>query len=203
MTQVESGQSAAASGEGHAPQGSAPDGLDDLRADLARMILSEAGQAVSRNPELPLSLTLVRAIERQAAQSAQNAAERIPSAEALSDAVLDVVGPELIRIARAAGTGDAVALARQKSKDGGRSRILLAAAGAVAAGILLFVAGFVTAKLLPGDPAPAPAVVSTPPVGEPGLATEGVEAGVSTAAPTPPAAAPATPAAKTGTRPAR
>lgn len=156
MTQVETGNRAGN------PAASGDDGLDDLRADLVRMILNEAGQAVNRSPDLPLSMTLVRAIERQAAQSAQNAAERIPTAEALSDAVLDVVGPELIRIARAAGTGDTVAMARRRSQDGLQSRTLIGGGVAVLAGILLFVAGFVTARLLPDKPVATPPVATTP-----------------------------------------
>lgn len=156
MTQTE------AENGGAGMAGTGGDGLDDLRADLARMILNEAGQAVSRNPDLPLSLTLVRAIERQADQSAERAGARTPTAEALADAVLDAVGPELIRIARAAGTGDAVALARRRSQDGFQGRTLIGVAVAVVAGILLFVAGFVTAKLLPDAPAPSPVVAAAP-----------------------------------------
>ena len=161
MTQTEAGNGGTGD-PGSGDPASGADGLDDLRADLARMILREAGQAVSRNPDLPLSLTLVRAIERQATQSAQNAAERIPTAEALSDAVLDVVGPELIRIARAAGAGDAVAMARQRSRDGVSNRLLILAAGAVVAGVLLFISGFVTARMLPDKAAPAPVVATAP-----------------------------------------
>ena len=156
MTQTE------AENGGMGVAGTGGDGLDDLRADLARMILNEAGQAVSRNPDLPLSLTLVRAIERQADQSAERAGARVPTAEALADAVLDAVGPELIRIARAAGTGDAVAMARRRSQDGWSGRTLIGVAAAVAAGVLLFVAGFVTAKLLPDKAAPLPVETAAP-----------------------------------------
>ncbi len=156
MTQTE------ADNGGLGAAGTGGDGLDDLRADLARMILSEAGQAVSRNPDLPLSMTLVRAIERQADQSADRAGARVPTAEALADAVLDAVGPELIRIARAAGTGDAVAMARQRSQNGVPSRTLIGGAAAVLAGVLLFVAGFVTAGLLPARTEPSPVVAATP-----------------------------------------
>lgn len=170
MTQTEAGNGGTG-GPGSGDPASGADGLDDLRADLARMILSEAGQAVSRNPDLPLSLTLVRAIERQAAQSAQNAAERIPTAEALSDAVLDAVGPELIRIARAAGTGEAVATARRRSQDGLQSRALIGVGVAALAGILLFVAGFVTARMLPDKPVATPPVV-TAPVTEPAVVVD-------------------------------
>lgn len=170
MTQTEAGNGGTG-GPGSGGGASGDDGLDDLRADLARMILSEAGQAVSRNPDLPLSLTLVRAIERQAVQSAQNAAERIPTAEALSDAVLDAVGPELIRIARAAGTGDAVATARRRSQDGLQSRTLIGLGVAALAGILLFVAGFVTAQMLPDKPVTTPPVV-TAPVTEPAVVVD-------------------------------
>lgn len=196
MTQTDTGHTA------EAGAGSGRDGLDDLRADLARMILNEAGQAVSRNPDLPLSLTLVRAIERQSAQSAQSAAERIPTAEALSDAVLDVVGPELIRIARAAGTGDAVAMARRKSQDGLQSRTLIGVGGAILAGVLLFVAGFVTARVLPDKPAAAPPVAAAPAI-EPALVDPGAETTTGAAATTPSSAA--TPAATTpaAARPAR
>lgn len=177
MTEVETGNQpdrASASGD---------NGLDALRADLARMILKEAGQAVSQNPDLPLSLTMVRAIERQAAQSAQTAAERLPTAQALSDAVLDAVGPELIRIARAAGTGDAVAIARRTSRAEGSNRMLLGAAGAAAAGVLLFIAGFVTARVLPDKPAQTPPTAAAP-VSQ----TEPLDPGAEAAGPTPGAA---------------
>lgn len=186
MTQTEAGNG------GTGGSGSGDDGLDDLRADLARLILSEAGQAVSRNPDLPLSLNLVRAIERQAAQSAQNAAERIPTAEALSDAVLDVVGPELIRIARAAGTGDTLAMARRKSQDGLQSRTLIVVGVAALAGILLFVAGFVTARMLPDKSVATPPVASAPAV-EPAVVSDPTTAPTTTApsAATTPAARPA------------
>jgi hypothetical protein len=199
MTEVETGNQPAFSGAPGA------DDLDGLRADLARMILNEAGRAVSQNPELPLSLTLVKAIERQAAQSAQTAAERLPTAQALSDAVLDAVGPELIRIARAAGTGDAVALARRKSQDGWQSRGLMLGAAAVLAGVLLFVAGFVTARLLPDKAAPVPPAAAAP-AGEPSVAA-GTETGTGAATTTsaPAAGSAAAPAATTApaTRPAR
>ena len=189
MTQTDTGRAET----GRDPE-SAQDGLDDLRADLARMILQEAGQAVSRNPDLPLSMTLVRAIERQAAQSAQSAADRLPTAQDLSDAVLDAVGPELIRIARAAGTGDAVAMARQRSREGVSSRLLMLAAGAVVAGVLLFIAGFVTARMLPDKAAPAPVVATAPATDL--TPTEGP-------ATTPPVAGAATPAATPAARPTR
>lgn len=138
------------------------DGLDDLRADLARLILTEAGQALGRNPDLPLSAALVHAVERQAAQAARNSYDRIPSAEALADAVLDSVGPELIRIARAAGSGDVEGLDRRAG--GLPMQTLIGVAVAVIAGVLLFIGGFVTAKMLPDKPV---AAVATTPVSDP------------------------------------
>lgn len=155
------------------------DGLDDLRADLARLILNEAGQALGRNPDLPLSAALVHAVERQAAQAARNTYDRIPSAEALADAVLDSVGPELIRIARAAGSGDVTGLDR---RPGGPSmQTLIGVAVAVIAGVLLFVGGFVTAKMLP-EKRVAP-VVATAPVSEPVVIVDAAAAAPSAVAP--------------------
>ncbi|CAN5331261.1 hypothetical protein BH10PSE1_BH10PSE1_19120 [soil metagenome] len=157
------------------------DGLDDLRADLARLILNEAGQALGRNPDLPLSAALVQAVERQTAQAARNSYDRIPSAEALADAVLDSVGPELIRIARAAGSGDVEGLDRRPS--GLSMQTMIGVAVAVVAGVLLFVGGFVTAKMLPDKPV-APAV-ATAPVSEPVVIDPTVAApAVTSAAPT-------------------
>lgn len=158
MTQTEAGNGGTG-GSGSGGPGSGDDGLDDLRADLARVILNEAGQALVKNPDLALSSALVRAVERQAVIAARNNAERMPSAETLAEAVVNAVGPELTRIARAAGTGQI----RQQMAGAGalQSRTLIGVGVAVLAGILLFIAGFVTARLLPDRPV-EPAQVTTP-----------------------------------------
>jgi len=135
------------------------DGLDDLRADLARLVLNEAGQALVRNPDLALSAALVRAIERQSAMAARHSLDRIPSAEAMADAVLDAVGPELIRIARAAGAVDARRL--DQGSDGLSVSYMVGLGVAIAAAILLFIAGFVTARLLPDRSAVLPATAAS------------------------------------------
>ena len=152
MSQVETGNAV-----------SDADGLDGLRADLARLILNEAGQAVARDPGLPLSAALVQAVDRRTAQAAREIESRTPSAEALADAVLDAVGPELIRIARAAGAGQTAGL-------GGRSSqmtLMIGAGVAVLAAILLFVGGFVTARLLPDKAVPAVVTALPNPVVDP------------------------------------
>ena len=152
MSQVETGHAV-----------SDADGLDGLRADLARLILNEAGQAVARDPGLPLSAALVQAVDRRTAQAAREIESRTPSAEALADAVLDAVGPELIRIARAAGAGQTAGL-------GGRSSqmtLLIGAGVAVLAAVLLFVGGFVTARMLPDKAVPAAVAAVPSPVIDP------------------------------------
>ena len=148
MSQVETGNAA-----------SDADGLDGLRADLARLILNEAGQAVARDPGLPLSAALVQAVDRRTAQAARDIESRTPSVEALADAVLDAVGPELIRIARAAGAGETASLGGRSS----RMTVLIGAGIAVLAAILLFVGGFVTARLLPDRATTAPTATAPSP----------------------------------------
>lgn len=184
MTQTDTGP-AHTPGEGAS---GASDSLDSLRADLARLILNEAGQALGRNPDLPLSAALVQAVERQTAQTAQETQNQIPSAQALADAVVDAVSPELIRIAQAAGAGDAARLTRRPAKAS-PGNLPLALAGA-AAGALLFVAGFLTARFLPQPQPEAPPAAVAP--AEPSLTVVDPDAPAATGA-----AAPATPPAQT------
>jgi hypothetical protein len=193
MTQTDTGP-AHKSGDG----ASGPsDSLDSLRADLARLILNEAGQALGRNPDLPLSAALVQAVERQAAQTAQETRNQIPSAQALADAVVEAVSPELVRIAQAAGAGDTARLTRRPAKAAtGTLPLALAGAGL---GALLFVAGFLTARFLPQPQPEAPPAAVAP--AEPTLTVVDPDAPAATGEAV---QAPATPPASTRTgRPAQ
>jgi hypothetical protein len=138
------------------------DGLDDLRGDFARMILDEAGKALARDPSLPLSAALVAAVDRQAAEAARISQERIPTADVLAASVLETLRPELIRIARAAASGDTVRLDRP---SGGLDMKLVIGIGvAMIAAILLFGAGFMTSRMLPAKaPAEDAAAATLPP----------------------------------------
>lgn len=185
MTQTDT-DSAQTPGEG---QKSYRENLDSLRADLARLILNEAGQALGRNPDLPLSAALVQAVERQTAQTAEAAQNQIPTAQTLADAVVDAVSPELIRIAQAAGAGETARLTRRPANSSS-GNLPLALAAAVA-GAVLFVAGFLTARFLP-DPAPAPAPAVVAPA-EPSLTIVDPNAPAEAGAPATTPAAPAAP----------
>ena len=138
------------------------DGLDGLRRDLARLVLDEAGRAVAREPGLPLSTAMVEAVGRQASEAAERERQRTPDAEALAASVLATLRPDLIRIVQAASSGDTRGLGTGATPIPGALGIGLA----VAAAILLFAAGFVTARLTAPVPEPTPAawpVVTGPP----------------------------------------
>ena len=142
--------------------------LDELRAELARFVLREAGHAVVADPSLPLSAALTRAIHEEAERAARLARETQPTSEELAASVMQAVRPELVQIVRAAARGDVDQLDRKGLK--GRISSMpgpLIAIAALAGLLLAFAVGFGAAWMLaPGSRAadPPPMDQSTPPV---------------------------------------
>lgn len=172
------------------------DDLDELRADLAQFVLREAGQAVARDPALPLSAALTQAIHQEAEKAAQRHQDMLPRPEALSASVMDVLRPQLIEVVQAAAQQDAGALSRRGGRGASLSLPVVGAI-AIAVALLAFAGGFGVARFLTPAPAPQPAVVepALPPTAPAGdlIATD-----PATTVPTDPAAtAPAGPQAPT------
>lgn len=121
------------------------DGLDDLRRDMARLVLDEAGRALVLDPTLALSSALVRAVEQKAGEAAERHRQSIPDASRLSEQVLSTLQPELIRIVKAAASGDAEQLATPAER---RRKVMVMIGAGVLIAIMMFAAGFLTAKAL-------------------------------------------------------
>lgn len=149
----------------------ADDGLDELRADLARFVLREAGQAVAQNPDLPLSVALTQAIHEEAELAARRNRDMQPTPDDLAASIMTVLRPQLVEVVRAAAEGDAGSLGRRGL--GGLSPAIAAIFAAVAL-LVAFGAGFGLARLL--QPTPEPEPVAEEPVLPPVVAAPEGEA---------------------------
>ena len=135
------------------------DDLDDLRAELVRFVLREAGQAIARDPDLPLSAALTRAIESEARRGAERNKALQPTPEALADGVMAALRPQLAEVVRS--TAGREADNPYRGARMGALSLPIVTAIAVALAVLGFACGFVTHRLL--TPAPAATAVQPDP----------------------------------------
>lgn len=111
----------------------ADEDLDDLRAELARFVLREAGRAVATDPSLPLSVALTQAIREEAGRAVQQARSGQPTPEDIAASVVRAVRPELVQIVRAAARGDASRL-----EPDGLRRVIASMPGPLLAAMMVF-----------------------------------------------------------------